>query len=102
MDSERENRQPQNEPMAESAFAAKLPTALQQVADSLSALVPAASRVDRDRLMYEAGRAAVVNSQAPGQPSRARTRVFDICERVTTAADLRLAVRRKAIPVGRR
>jgi hypothetical protein len=69
MESDREKQQRQDEPQDEAALTHELSPALQGVADGLAALVPAAPRIDRDRLMYEAGRAAAVGLPTPKQPS---------------------------------
>ncbi len=66
---DQENQQPKTEPQDEAALAASLSPALQAVADGLAALLPAAPRIDRDWLMYEAGRVAAVSLPTPSQPS---------------------------------
>jgi len=60
MRSDQEKRHPQDNRPDEAAYVPQLSPELQSLAAGLAALVPTAPGIDRDRLMYEAGRAAVV------------------------------------------
>jgi hypothetical protein len=67
---------------------------LQAIEGQLARLVPAGARVDRDRLMFEAGRAAAARPGAPGYiagPSWRGWRVWQAATGLMAAASLMLA-----------
>ncbi|HEX3599287.1 MAG TPA: hypothetical protein VHU84_04045 [Lacipirellulaceae bacterium] len=67
---------------------------LKAIEGKLARLLPASARVDRDRLMFEAGRAAA-RPERPGyiaEPSRLGGRMWPAATMLMTAASLLLAV----------
>ena len=61
----------------------------------MARLTPAAPRIDRDRLMFEAGRASLVRPERPGsraEPSRLGRRLWPAATAMMTAASLLLAI----------